>query len=152
MRTPTQLASGAAASRPIAWTVCSMSPGQGRAADRRPCDCRHHSPDAGGDVTRRHALVAALDGPGCQLRTVDHPPHLEGLRAAALSQRDVQAVDRSTSRGRSAAHLTTPQMAEPEEALCLPDTDWLQHPLTISGPAAELARFRAAAVSAGVMP
>ena len=52
----------------------------------------------------------------------------------------------------TAADLAAPEVAQPAEALCLPDTDWLQHWLTISGPAAELARFRAAASGAGVIP
>ena len=38
-----------------------------------------------------------------------------------------------------------PKSAGPGDALCLPDTDWLQHRLTISGPVEELRRFRAAA-------
>ena len=41
---------------------------------------------------------------------------------------------------------------ESAEALCLPDTDWLQHRLTVSGPAKELGRFRAAAAGAGTIP
>ena len=44
------------------------------------------------------------------------------------------------------------EIAEPAEAPCLPDTDWLQHRLTISGPAAELMRFRAEAAGAGAIP
>ena len=50
------------------------------------------------------------------------------------------------------AVLAAPAFAETVETLCLPDTDWLQHRLTISGPAAELARFRIAATGAGVIP
>ncbi len=39
-----------------------------------------------------------------------------------------------------------------DKALCLPDTDWLQHRLTISGLAEALARFRVAVAGAGVIP
>ena len=53
----------------------------------------------------------------------------------------------------AAAADTTPQeTAELGEALCLPDTDWLQHRLTICGPAEEVGRFRTAAAGAGVIP
>ena len=45
-----------------------------------------------------------------------------------------------------------PESAGPGDALCLPDTDWLQHRLTISGPVEELRRFRAAAAGAGMIP
>ena len=38
----------------------------------------------------------------------------------------------------TAADLAAPEIAKPAEALCLPDTDWLQHRLTISGPVEEL--------------
>ena len=44
------------------------------------------------------------------------------------------------------------EIAQPAEALCLPDTDWLQHRLTISGPVEELARFRTGAAGAGTIP
>ena len=54
--------------------------------------------------------------------------------------------------GSAAADLAALEIAEPAEALCLPDTDWLQHRLTISGPAKELARFRTAAAGAGMIP
>lgn len=50
------------------------------------------------------------------------------------------------------ADLAGQETAKPGEALCLPDTDWLQHRLTISGPAGELERFRRAAAGAGVIP
>ncbi|MBO1074660.1 hypothetical protein [Roseomonas marmotae] len=39
-----------------------------------------------------------------------------------------------------------------EEIQAPPHTDWLRHLLTISGPAAEMARFRVAAAGAGVIP
>ena len=52
----------------------------------------------------------------------------------------------------AAAASAAVEIAEPEEALCLPDTDWLQHRLTISGPVEELARFRTGAAGAGVIP
>ena len=52
----------------------------------------------------------------------------------------------------AAADLVPLERVEPVEALCLPDTDWLQHRLRISGPAGKLARFRAAAAGAGVIP
>ena len=52
----------------------------------------------------------------------------------------------------AAADLAAPEIAEPEEPLCLPDTDWLQHRLTISGSRAELGSFQAAAIGAGVIP
>ena len=53
----------------------------------------------------------------------------------------------------AAADLATPrQIAEPGEVLCLPDTDWLQHRLTIIGPTEELAHFQVAAAGAGVIP
>ena len=48
--------------------------------------------------------------------------------------------------------LAALEIAEPAEALCLPDTDWLQHRLTISGPVEELMRFRAEAAGAGAIP
>lgn len=38
------------------------------------------------------------------------------------------------------------------EALYLPSPDWLKHRFTVSGPAAELATFRAAAAGPGVIP
>ena len=44
--------------------------------------------------------------------------------------------------GSAAADLAALEIAEPAEALCLPDTDWLQHRLTISGPVEALMRFR----------
>ena len=52
----------------------------------------------------------------------------------------------------AAANSPAPEMAETGEALCLPDTDWLEHRLTIRGPAEELAQFRTAAAGAGVIP
>jgi len=36
--------------------------------------------------------------------------------------------------------------------LALPSPDWLKHRLTVSGPAAELAAFQAAAAGPGVVP
>ncbi|TLU70675.1 hypothetical protein [Lichenicoccus roseus] len=52
----------------------------------------------------------------------------------------------------AAADFVAQEIAESGEALCLPDTDWLQHRLTISGPVQELARFRSGAAGAGVIP
>ena len=52
----------------------------------------------------------------------------------------------------AAADPAAPEIVEPEDTLCLPDTDWLQHRLTISGPAEELARFQTAAAGAGMIP
>ena len=52
----------------------------------------------------------------------------------------------------AAADFAGSEGVQPAEALCLPDTDWLQHRMTIRGPVAELARFRAAAAGAGVIP
>ena len=52
----------------------------------------------------------------------------------------------------AAADPAALEIVKPVEALCLPDTDWLQHRLTISGPGEELRRFRAEAAGAGVIP
>ena len=52
----------------------------------------------------------------------------------------------------AAADLAGQETAEPAEAMFLPDTDWLQHRLTISGPAEELMRFRTGAAGAGMIP
>ena len=52
----------------------------------------------------------------------------------------------------AAADPAALEIAKPEEALCLPDTDWLQHRLTISGPVEELMRLRAGAAGAGMIP
>ena len=38
------------------------------------------------------------------------------------------------------------------DVLCLPHPDWLQHSLTVTGPAAAVTAFRAAAAGAGVVP
>ena len=54
--------------------------------------------------------------------------------------------------GPAATYFAGKETTEPREPLCLPDTDWLQHRLTISGPAAELAGFRVNAAGAGVIP
>ena len=51
-----------------------------------------------------------------------------------------------------AADPAAPEIAEPAGAPCLPDTDWLQHRLTISGPVQELRRFRTGAAGAGMIP
>ncbi|TLU70776.1 hypothetical protein FE263_20675, partial [Lichenicoccus roseus] len=52
----------------------------------------------------------------------------------------------------AAADAVAQEIAEPEEAFCLPDTDWLQHRLTISGPVQDLTRFRTGAAGAGTIP
>ena len=52
----------------------------------------------------------------------------------------------------AAVDLDAQLTAEAGEVLCLPDTDWLRHRLTISGPPAELKHFRDAAAGAGVIP
>ena len=52
----------------------------------------------------------------------------------------------------AAADPVALEVVVPAEALCLPDTDWLQHRLTICGPAEEVGRFRSAAAGAGVIP
>ena len=57
---------------------------------------------------------------------IDHPPHLEDLRAAAASQRNLQAVERSAVCRRSAGHRRA--LLDPDRAvvLCVDEKSQIQ--------------------------
>jgi hypothetical protein len=70
-------------------------------------------------------------------------------RPAADSKGRPPVVDPSDRAGRSSDPAVNSQ---PAQFLRLPTPDWLHHRLTITGPAAEVGRFRQAAVGAGIIP
>src|SRR4029077_8271798 len=78
-----------------AGTAVLSTPGRGRGD--RPSD-------AGGDGAGRDALELALFGQSRRIGALDDPPNLESLQPSAASRRDLQVVDRSPVRRKSARH------------------------------------------------
>jgi hypothetical protein len=114
-----------------------------------------------------HAREEADDGifPGDQARaggatpTASDPAAAGGMAAASTQSAPsaVAAPQTVANQGTSATLAPLPRSPDPGRAdrhapLRLAHTDWLYHRLQVSGPAADLAGFRAAAAGAGTVP
>ena len=78
-------------------------PGRQAHDHRRAGGAGDHS-HAGNDAARRDALEYARDGEGRRPQSHGDQPHLAHVRAAAASERDVQAVERSAARREGPRH------------------------------------------------